>query len=82
MRLIDDMVYDFDFTMPRIIATGRLVIFENMSEIVMISENVLTVSSGGRSKKYTTVSGEGFVIKEIGEGRLVIEGKIRSVEFL
>lgn len=82
MRLIDDMVYDFDFTMPRIIATGRLVIFENMSEIVMISENVLTVSSGGRNKKYTTVEGEGFVIKEIGEGRLVIEGKIRSVEFL
>ena len=82
MRLIDDMVYDFDFTMPRIIATGRLVIFENMSEIVMISENVLTVSSGGRNKKYTTVEGEDFVIKEIGEGRLVIEGKIRSVEFL
>ena len=82
MRLIDDMVYDFDFTMPRIIATGRLVIFENMSEVVMISENMLTVSSGGRSKKYTTVAGEGFVIKEIGEGRLVIEGKIRSVEFL
>ena len=82
MRLIDDMVYDFDFTMPRIIATGRLVIFENMSEIVMISEYVLTVSSGGRNKKYTTVAGEGFVIKEIGEGRLVIEGKIRSVEFL
>ena len=53
-----------------------------MSEIVMISENVLTVSSGGRNKKYTTVEGEDFVIKEIGEGRLVIEGKIRSVEFL
>lgn len=86
MRLLDEVVYDFDFTMPRIIATGRLVIFENMSAIVMISDNALTVSSGipGRAgaKKFTTVTGEDFVIKEIGEGRLVIEGTIRSVEFL
>lgn len=82
MRLIDEAIYDFDFSMPRVIATGRLVIFENMTTIVMISENALTVSSGGRSKKFTTVTGENFVIKELGEGRLVIEGTIRSVEFL
>ncbi|MBQ4650341.1 MAG: YabP/YqfC family sporulation protein [Firmicutes bacterium] len=82
MKLLDEVIYDFDFTMPRVIATGRLVIFENMSEIVMISESAITVSSGVRSKRFTTVTGENFVIKEIGEGRLVIEGTIRSVEFL
>ena len=79
MRLIDDFLYDFDFTMPRVIVTGRLVVFENMTAIVMISEHAMTVSSG---KKYTTVNGKNFVIREIGEGRLVIEGEIRSVEFL
>ncbi len=79
MKIIEEMAYDLDFTMPRVIATGRLVIMENVSSIVMISENALTVSSG---KKYTTVVGENFVIKEICEGRLVIEGKIRGVEFL
>ncbi len=86
MRLLDEAVYDFDFTMPRVIATGRMVILENISAIVMISENALTVSSGGPgkagNKRFTTVSGEDFIIKEIGEGRLVIEGTIRSVEFL
>jgi len=86
MRLMDEALYDLDFTMPRVIATGRIVIVENISAIVMISENALTVSSSVPGltavKRFTTVTGEGFVIKEIGEGRLVIEGKIRSVEFL
>ena len=82
MRLLDDMICDFDFTMPRIIATGRLVILENMDSIVMISETGLTVSSGGKDAKFTTIAGNNFVIREIGEGRLVIEGQIRSVEFL
>ena len=84
MKLLDEAIYDFDFTMPRVIVTGRLAVIENISSIVMISERALTVSSGksGSSRKYTTVSGENFVIDEIGEGRLVIEGTIRSVEFL
>ena len=82
MKLLDEAIYDLDFTMPRVIATGRLVIFENMGAIVMLSENGITVSSGSRTKKFTTVTGENFVIKELGEGRLVIEGTIRSVEFL
>ena len=29
MKLLDEAIYDLDFTMPRVIATGRLVIFEN-----------------------------------------------------
>jgi len=86
MRILDDAVYDFDFTMPRVIATGRVVVLENITDIVMISERALTVSSGmpGKAgkKRFTTVTGEDFVIREIDEGRLVIEGEIRSVEFL
>jgi len=86
MKLMDEAIYDFDFTMPRVIATGRLVILENITAVVMISENALTVSScgpgKGRKQRFTTVTGGNFIIKEIGEGRLVIEGKIRGVEFL
>ena len=84
MRLLDEALYDFGFNMPRVIITGKLAVIENVSSIVMISESALTVSSGmtGNNKTYTTVNGENFVINEIGEGRLVIEGKIRSVEFL
>lgn len=79
MRIIEEMAYDLDFTKTKVIVTERVAILENITAIVMISEKALTVQSG---KKYTTVVGEDFVIKEICEGRLIIEGKIQRVEFL
>ncbi|MBR5230377.1 MAG: YabP/YqfC family sporulation protein [Firmicutes bacterium] len=84
MKLLDQAIYDFGFTMPRVIITGKVAVIENVSSIVMISEGELTVSSGvsGEGGRYTTVKGENFVINQIGEGRLVIEGTIRRVEFL
>ena len=79
MGIMEEMVYDFDFTRPKVIVTERIAVLENITAIVMISEKALTVRSGSR---YTTVVGEDFVIKEIGEGRLIIEGKVQRVEFL
>lgn len=79
MNIKEELAYDFDFTKPKVIATEKRAILENITAIVMISEKALTVRSGSR---YTTVVGEDFVIKEIGEGRLIIEGNIRQVEFL
>ena len=79
MNMIEEMAYDLDFTKPKVIVTERLAILENITAIVMLSEKALTVSSG---RRYTTVVGEDFVIKEIGEGRLIIEGKVQRVEFL
>ena len=79
MNIKEELAYDFDFTKPKVIATEKRAILENITAIVMISEKALTVPSGSR---YTTVVGEDFVIKEIGEGRLIIEGKVQRVEFL
>ena len=79
MNIKEELAYDFDFTKPKVIATERRAILENITAIVMISEKALTVRSGSR---YTTVVGEDFVIKEIGEGRLIIEGKVQRVECL
>ena len=79
MNIKEELAYDFDFTKPKVIATEKRAILENITAIVMISEKALTVRSGSR---YTTVVGEDFVIKEIGEGRLIIEGKVHRVEFL
>ena len=79
MRIMEEMAYDLDFTKTKVIVTERVAILENITAIVMISEKALTVQSG---RRYTTVVGEDFVIKEICEGRLIIEGKIQRVEFL
>lgn len=78
MKLIEEMAYDLDFREPKIIVSEKLCVIENVAAIVMISENSLTVETG---KKYVTVKGSGFVIKEIFEGRLLIEGTIQGIEF-
>ena len=58
--------------------TDKNAIIENVKNIVMLSETSATVFTG---RKYVTVNGRGFVIKEIFEGRLLIEGTIQGVEF-
>lgn len=79
MRLLAEMEYDLNFRVPRVTATGNLVIIESVKEIVMISQDAVSVRNGDR---FVTVSGKDFVIREISEGRLVIEGRIQGIEFL
>ena len=78
MKLREERSHDLNFRQPRVIADDKLTIIENVTAIVMISETSLTVSAG---KKFVTVRGSGFVIKEIFEGRLLIEGTIQGIEF-
>lgn len=70
---------DFDFTVPKVTITSGRAILENITSIAMISDKALTVSCGNR---FITVKGENFSIKEICEGRIVIEGNIQGVELL
>ena len=78
MKLIEEMSYDLDFNDPKLIISEKLAVIENVKAIVMISETSLTVLCG---KKHVTVTGSDFFIKEIFEGRLLIEGKIQGIEF-
>ena len=91
MKLFEEMTYDLDFTRPRAVVSDGLVILENVEGIVMLSETAITVrhgmklGQGGRRRSarwFTTVAGSNFSIKEIYEGRLLIEGTIQRVEFL
>ena len=79
MKLLEEVSYDLDFRKPRVICEEGLVIMENVQSIVMLTDSAVTVHNGSR---YGTVAGENFLIREICEGRLAIEGKIQKVEFL
>lgn len=79
VNLFTEIEYDLDFRVPRVTVTENRVILESVKEIVMISSAAVTVKN---SDRYVTVGGENFVIREIGEGRLVIEGRVQRVEFL
>ncbi len=79
MRLIEELNYDMNFREPKVIVKDNICIIENAKSIVMIGETSMTVETG---KKFVTVTGKNFVIKEIIEGRLLIEGQIQGIEFL
>ena len=79
MRFIEEFNYDMDFKEPKIIIKDELCIVENVKSIVMIGENSLTLETGG---KYITLNCEEYIIKEIIDGRVLVEGKIQGVEIL
>ena len=79
MRLLEEVSYDLDFRKVRVICEEGLVIMENVQSIVKLTDSAVTVQN---VSSYVTVSGENFLIREICEGRLAIEGKVQKVEFL
>ena len=79
MKLIEEMRMDMDFLNPMVFLGKDFAVIENVRSIVLISETSMTVQCG---KEYVAVNGRGFVLKEIFEGRLWIEGDIQGVEFL
>lgn len=79
MRILAEMEYDLDFRKPRVTAIENCVILESVKEIVMLSRTAVTVKN---AQRYVTLAGEDFVLREIGEGRLVVEGKVQKIEFL
>ncbi len=78
MKLLNEMTFDFDIRGPRIIASARSAVIDNVRNIILISDESVTVDTG---KFYVTVKGRDFVISEIWEGRLELEGTIAGIEF-
>lgn len=72
------MTFDFDITGPKIIASARAAVVENIRKVIMLSDESVTVDTG---KFYVTVKGRDFIISEIWEGRLELEGTIEGIEF-
>ena len=77
MKLLNEFTYDFDITGARITASDKAVI-ENVKQVTLISDTSVTVDTG---RFFVTVTGCGFVIGEIWEGRMELEGEIRGIEF-
>lgn len=78
MKLLNEFTYDFDITGARITASDKAAVIENVKQVTLISDTSVTVDTG---RFFVTVTGSGFVIGEIWEGRMELEGEIRGIEF-
>lgn len=78
MKLINEITYDFDITGPKITASDKAAVIENVKQVTLISDTSVTVDTG---RFFVAVTGRGFVISEIWEGRMELEGEITGIEF-
>ena len=78
MEFFSEMIREMDLRRPRVILSDDMAVLENVTGIVMISPGTVTVRHG---KGFTSVEGTGLFIREIGEGRLLIGGKVERAEF-
>ena len=78
MKILNEMTFDFDITGPKIIASAKAAVIDNITKIILIGDDGVTVDTG---KFFVTVKGRNFVISEIWEGRLELEGNIEGIEF-
>ena len=78
MKILNELAFDFDVTGPKIIASAKVAVIENIKGVLMISDESVTVDTG---RFYVTVKGRDFIISELWEGRLELEGTIEGIEF-
>lgn len=78
MKLLHELTYDFDITGPKVTASAHAAIVENVLRVVLVTDTQVTVHTG---RFFVTISGSGFVIGEIWEGRMELEGDIQGIEF-
>lgn len=78
MKILNEITFDFDIKGAKIIASSRVAVIDNVTRVILISNESVTVDTG---RFYVTVKGRDFVISEIWEGRLELEGEIEGIEF-
>ncbi len=78
MEIDMDLLFDFSLNLPRIVVSSNLVIIDNVKSIMSFSSTGMVADTGAR---FTAVSGEDITIRNLKDDRVVLIGKINSVEF-
>ncbi len=78
MNIKDELLFDFSINMPRLLVGGETGIIDNVKKIIFITESSIVVDHGSR---FSAINGAQLRVKMIEEERMIIKGKITSVEF-
>ncbi len=78
MSVKDELMFDFSLNIPRLMVCGNMAVIDNVKRIVLFSDDQIIVHNGSC---YTSASGRGIVIEELGEERMIIRGELEAVRF-
>lgn len=76
--ILDEIIFDFNVNLPRILCSGNTVIIDNVKQIILLSKSELAVDCG---QKYVSVNGRELKIQEIEEERVQIAGDVEKIQF-
>lgn len=78
MSFKEEMLFDFDLRLPRILVNGDGAVIDNVKSLVMLEENAIIVSCG---KRFISVKGQNLAITFLEDERMFLRGTIDAVEF-
>ena len=78
MKIKDDILFDFAVNMPRVLVSGRTAVLDNVRKLMLLTDSEIVVFNGQR---YTSVTGEDFVVTELKEERMLVSGEVKEIRF-
>ena len=78
MTIKDDILFDFAVNMPRVLVSGRTAVLDNVRKLMLLTDSEIVVFNGQR---YTSVTGEDFVVTELKEERMLVSGEVNEIRF-
>ena len=78
MTIKDDILFDFAVNMPRVLVSGRTAVLDNVRKLMLLTNSEIVVFNGQR---YTSVTGEDFVVTELKEERMLVSGEVKEIRF-
>ena len=78
MTIKDDILFDFAVNMPRVLVSGRTAVLDNVRKLMLLTDSEIVVLNGQR---YTSVTGEDFVVTELKEERMLVSGEVKEIRF-
>ena len=78
MTIKDDILFDFAVNMPRVLVSGRTAVLDNVRKLMLLTDSEIVVFNGQR---YTSVTGEDFVVTEPKEERMLVSGEVKEIRF-
>ena len=78
MTIKDDILFDFAVNMTRVLVSGRTAVLDNVRKLMLLTDSEIVVFNGQR---YTSVTGEDFVVTELKEERMLVSGEVKEIRF-
>ena len=78
MGIMEELLFDFSTSMPRILVSGRTGVVDNVRKLIMVGPDRIIVDTG---RFFAVILGQGLAIDRLEEERMLVSGKIQQIEF-